>query len=133
MPVAAADLILPAGALPADWWTDDHLAVWIAGGESTVPAEASEPQADVIVTAYAYWRAHEAKALTVVGSPDSVALDGTGSRTTSNGRYDRLKTQADAYKAEWTAAVADATPVEVDTSAQTPPLASRSTIMQPTW
>jgi hypothetical protein len=130
--VLPADLILPAGVLPAEWWEAGHLAVWIAGGESTVPAEATEEQADSITTAYAYWRAHEAKALSVLGSPDSVSLDGMG-RMTSNGRFDRLMAQAEGYKAEWTAAVAVATPVEVGESVSVPPLASRSTLIVPTW
>jgi hypothetical protein len=129
--VLAEDLIHPAGKLPADWFTAPDLEVWIAAGEQTAPEEATAEQADAITTAYAYWRAHEAKALAVLGSPDTVSLDGMGGRTTSNGRYDRLMDQAAVYRGEWEVAVAGATP-EVETVAP-PPLASRSTLIVPTW
>lgn len=111
MPVISSDLILPTGKMPADWFLSTDIDGWITMGYASAPAEATVEQADVIATAYAYYRGYEAKADTLLGSPDNVGL-GDMSVAQSNGRYDRMKEQAAEWKYAWEQAVLVVTAVE---------------------
>ena len=94
--------------MPADWHSVEDVQAWIDLGYASVPAEATTEQSDAIATAYTYYRGYRARADTLLGSPDNVAGGGIGdiSISQSNGRYDRMIAQANAYLAEWEAAVA---------------------------
>jgi len=72
--VTAADLTLPpagTGKLDPAWYRVGELstllAVWIPQGEALVPDAASAEQADVVVTAYAYWQGYDTKAGQIAG------------------------------------------------------------------
>jgi hypothetical protein len=106
MPIFPVDLTLPTGKMPADWHLPDALQEWIDQGYASAPPEASEAQADGVATAYAYWRGYEARADTLLGSPDNVGLPNGLSVAQSNGRYDRMMAKAEEYRLAWEAAVA---------------------------
>lgn len=112
MPILPVDLTLPAGRMPVDWHTTDALQEWIDQGYASAPLEATTEQADTIATAYAYWRGYEAKADTLLGSPDNVGLPSGLSVAQSNGRYDRMMAKAEEYRLEWEGAVAGVVIVE---------------------
>jgi hypothetical protein len=109
--VFPADIVLPVGSMPADWHSVEDIQAWIDLGYGTAPVGATTPQADAIATAYAYYRGYNAKADTLLGSPDNVGL-GDMSVAQSNGRYDRMKSQAAGFYAQWEAAVVAVTYVE---------------------
>lgn len=98
-----------------DWHPTPDIEAWIALGYATAPVEASEAQADAVATAYTYYRGYRARADTLLGSPDSVGgIGSTGiSVSQSNGRYDRLVAESEAYLLEWQTLVASLEPVPV--------------------
>jgi hypothetical protein len=124
MAVSAADLVHPLGLLPVEWFPTADLDVWIAAGGATAPETATPGQVDGITTAFVYWRAHEAKGRAILGSPDSVSLDDL-SRTTSNGRSDRLFKLAQQFRDAHALLVEAAQPVE-PVPGVAPPRPSRS-------
>lgn len=105
MPVLASDLVLPTGKMPVDWFSSSDITGWLTLGYASAPVGATVEQADAIATAYAYYRGYEAKADTLLGSPDNVGL-GDMSVAQSNGRYDRMKAQAAEYRYAWEQAIA---------------------------
>lgn len=104
MAVLASDFVLPTGRMPADWFLSTDIDGWIALGYASAPVESTTVQADAIATAYVYYRGYEAKADTLLGSPDNVGL-GDMSVAQSNGRYDRMKAQAAEFKLLWEQAI----------------------------
>ena len=109
--------------MPVDWHTEPDLQEWIDLGYASVPLEADEEQSDAIVTAYTYYRGYRARADTLLGSPDNVGQSDM-SVAQSNGRYDRMVAQAEAYLAEWQALVAGVLP---EPEPEAPLRVSRST------
>jgi len=83
MAVTSADLTYPPGGtgeIRPDWFSGedlaDLLAVWIAAGEALVPSGGTPEQSDRLVTAYAYWKAYDAKAALMAGAVNSLSIDG---------------------------------------------------------
>jgi hypothetical protein len=112
MAVLPTDLVLPVGSMPSDWHSTESLEEWIALGYAVVPLEATEPQADGIVTQYAYYRGYLAKAAELLGSPDNLSLPGGLSIAQSNGRCDRMLAIAESYRLAFEAAIVAVTYVE---------------------
>lgn len=111
MPVLPADLILPTGSMPADWHATQDIQAWINLGYDSAPVEASTAQQDGIAAAYAYYRGYSAQADTLLGSPDSMGMDGM-SIAQSNGRYDRMLAKAESFRVQWEALIGEVTYVE---------------------
>jgi hypothetical protein len=112
MAVVAADFLIPTGELQPAWFEGQDLTswltAWIAAATLTVPAEATPEQADAIVSAYGYWRAYRAKCGEMAGTPNSVALAGELSATTSDGRMNKFCEWAEQWKAAYEEAVGSA-------------------------
>ena len=124
MPVVAADFLIPDGELQPAWFEGQDLTAWltawIAAATLTVPAEATSEQADAIVTAYGYWRAYRAKCGEMAGTPNSVALAGELSATTSDGRMNKFCEWAEQWKAAYQEAVEGAGGPVASESTRTP-------------
>lgn len=97
--------------MPADWHSVESLQEWIDLGYASTPVEASEAQGYAIAAAYAYYRGYSAQADILLGSPDSMGMDGM-SIAQSNGRYDRMMAKAESYRVQWEALVSGVTYVE---------------------
>ncbi len=112
MAVVAADFLIPTGELQPTWFEGQDLTswltAWVAAATLTVPAEATTEQADTIVTAYGYWRAYRAKCGEMAGTPNSVALAGELSATTSDGRMNKFCEWAEQWRAVYEGAIEEA-------------------------
>ena len=114
MAVLAADLTSPKGELQSAWFGDlpAALAVWIPLGEAQAPAGATTEQADRVTTAYVYWRGFKDVLLRAAADPNSVSVDsGDISLSFTKDQRDRFAAEADSWRAELDAALADASPV----------------------
>lgn len=112
MPVVAADFLIPDGELQPAWFEGQDLTAWltawIAAATLTVPAEATPEQADAIVLAFGHWRAYRAKCGEMAGTPNSVALAGELSATTSDEHMNKFCQWAEQWKLAYEEALGNA-------------------------
>lgn len=112
MPIVAADLTYPTGEIRPEWFAGENLAanlgIWIVQGyaAATDGGISEEASADAVARAFGYWRAYDAKALSLAATPNSVDIAGEIGVSGFTGQAKFFREKANEWKMVYDALIA---------------------------